>query len=76
MLLKQIFDYFKPSNLHDYPLITLQDDNGLMISTDKITYHDLQKLLNTNFEWIGTWLPFTIKLMCDFHELNIKGAHL
>ena len=76
MLLGQIYDYLKEGKLHDYPLITFEDENGLTISTDQIKYKDLELLKHYNYEWIGTWLPFTIKMMCDFRKLGIEGAHL
>lgn len=76
MLLEQIYYLFDAGELHDYPLITFKDDNNLTIRTDNIRYCDLMKLMHYNIETIGTTLPFTIKLMCDFKALDIKGASL
>ena len=76
MLLGQIYDYLNAGELHDYPLIVFEDENGLQIGTDRIRYKDLELLKKYNYEWIGTWLPFTIKMMCDFKKLGIEDTHL
>ena len=76
MLLGQIWDYLNAGDLHSYPLIVFEDENGETIDTEHIKYKDLETLKHYNFEWIGTWLPFKIKMMCDFEKLGIEGAHL
>ena len=74
MKLKDLYPLLKSGGLNEYPLVTFVDGLGIKVDNHLMMFDDFMKLQDVNIIWVGTWLPFEIKLDCSFDKLEIfKG---
>lgn len=70
--LKDIYPLIRPSGSIGGNIMHFVDKKSFKISNEHITLTDYEKLKEIDIVCIFNQLPITIKLDCDFRELDIK----